>query len=154
MPWIGRGEKLDSHPQSHSMKLGGGTTLHVPYSNEPDNRFKQMANNLAPISAQPFMLGRRLHHTDFGDGRHSEQPNPVFEKHKNKLGPHYVARSCVACHVNNGRALPPAVGEPMYQTVIKVAGNSTGAPHQTLGTAIQPQAVSYTHLTLQTIYSV
>ena len=139
VPWIGRGEKLDSQPQSHSMTLGGGTTLHVPYSNEPDNRFKQMANNLAPISAQPFMLGRRLHHTDFGDGRHSEQPNPVFEKHKNKLGPHYVARSCVACHVNNGRALPPAVGEPMYQTVIKVAGNSTGAPHQTLGTAIQPQ---------------
>ena len=141
VPWIGRGEKLDSHPQSHSMILGGGTTLHVPYSNEPDNRFKQMANNLAPISAQPFMLGRRLHHTDFGDGRHSEQPNPVFEKHKNKLGPHYVARSCVACHVNNGRALPPAVGEPMYQTVIKVAGNSNGAPHQTLGTAIQPQVL-------------
>ncbi len=43
VPWIGRGEKLDSHPQSHSMILGGGTTLPVPYSNEPDNRFKKMA---------------------------------------------------------------------------------------------------------------
>lgn len=141
VPWIGREEKLDSHPQSDSMTLGGGTTLHVAYSNEPDNRFKQMANNLAPISAQPFMLGRRLHHTDFGDGRHSEQPNPVFEDQQEKLGPQFVARSCIACHVNNGRALPPAVGEPMYQTVIKVAGDTNGTPHPTLGTAIQPQVL-------------
>ena len=141
VPWIGRGDKRDSHPQPDAMLIGGGTTLHVPYSNEPDNRFKQMANNMAPISAQPFMLGRRLHHTDFGDGRHSEQPNPLFEEQKEKLGPHFVARSCIACHVNNGRALPPELNTLMYQTVIKVAGDSNGSPHPKLGTAIQPQVL-------------
>ena len=47
------------------------------------------------------MLGRRLHHTDFGDGTHSEPDNPVYTEQVGKLGPKFVNRSCVACHVNN-----------------------------------------------------
>jgi CxxC motif-containing protein (DUF1111 family) len=71
------------------------------------HRFKQAATNLAPVSAQPFVEGRRLHHTDFGDGTHSEAGSPVLAAQQNKLGPRYAARSCIGCHTNNGRALPP-----------------------------------------------
>ena len=39
------------------------------------------------------MLGRRLHHTDFGNGSHSEQPNVGFDEQSGKLGPKYIAHS-------------------------------------------------------------
>ena len=66
-----------------------------------------MSTNLAPVSAQPFVEGRRLHHTDFGDGSHSEVGNPAFTAQQGKLGPRYIARSCVGGHTNNGRAARP-----------------------------------------------
>jgi CxxC motif-containing protein (DUF1111 family) len=140
-PWQGKGEKLDSVPLPARAWLGGGTTLSYQYSDEPQERFSQMATNMAPVSVQSFMLGRRLHHTDFGNGSHSEQPNPVFGKQAAKLGPQFVARSCIACHVNNGRALPPANGAPMYQTVVKVSDGAKRSPHPKLGSALQPQTV-------------
>lgn len=144
VPWQGvtlpSGPPLDSYPLPEVAWLGGLTTLPYQYSNEPEHRFKQTAGNIAPISAQPFMLGRRLHHTDFGNGVHSETGNPVFADQVGKLGPHFIGRSCVDCHVNNGRALPPAVGAPMPQTVMKVGADALGSPHATLGSVLQTQA--------------
>jgi len=142
VPWHGRGERLDSFPLPEKAWLGGQLTLPQQYSSEPQERFKQMATNMAPRSGQSFMLGRRLHHTDFGSGKHSEQPNPPFNEQADKLGPGYVARSCIACHVNNGRALAPAAGGPMYQSVVKVAADARGTPHPKLGLALQPQSVT------------
>ena len=135
VPWRGEGERLESVPLPTSALLGGGTTLPFQYSNEPAHRFKQMAGNISPASAQPFVLGRRLHHTDFGNGKHSEQPNPPYSEQAGKLGPQYVARSCIDCHVNNGRALPPVIGSPMHQSVIKLE------PKAGLGSALQPRSV-------------
>ncbi|MGJ8695453.1 MAG: di-heme oxidoredictase family protein [Verrucomicrobiaceae bacterium] len=144
VPWEGvtlpGGPPLDSYPLPEVAWLGGLTTLPYQYSNEPEHRFKQTAGNIAPISAQPFMLGRRLHHTDFGSGAHSESGNPVFADQVGKLGPHYIANSCVDCHVNNGRALPPVPGAPMLQTVMKVGADALGAPHPSMGSVLQVQA--------------
>lgn len=133
---------LDSHPLPDAALLGGMTTQHRQYSAEPDNAFKQIATNLAPINGYPFMLGRRLHHTDFGNGTHSESGNPVFFEHRNKLGSKYIARSCVACHVNNGRSIPPSVGSPLNRFVVKVGSNESGSPDPTLGSVLQPQSTS------------
>lgn len=140
VPWHGVGDFLDPEPLPERAWLGGRTTLPYQYSNEPEHRFKQMASNIAPQNAQAFMLGRRLHHTDFGSGAHSEKGNPAFEEQSGKLGPAFVAGSCVACHVNNGRALPPEVGKPMLQTVVKVGADSQAAPHPQLGGALQPKS--------------
>ena len=107
VPWEGIGPTIDSHPLPPAAWLGGATTLPQPYSNEPQHRFKQLAQNLAPGNAQPMVEGRRLHHTDFGDGSHTEAGNPPMDGHRNQLGPGYIQRSCVGCHVNNGRGLPP-----------------------------------------------
>lgn len=147
VPWEGItlpgiGPALDSYPLPESTWLGGLTTLPYQYSNEPGDRFKQTAGNIAPASTQPFMLGRRLHHTDFGDGSHSEPGNPTFSEHTNKLGPRFIARSCIECHTNNGRALPPAIGNPMFQSVVKVGSDAMGSPHPTLGSVLQPRTTS------------
>ncbi|MEX1116274.1 MAG: di-heme oxidoredictase family protein [Akkermansiaceae bacterium] len=133
---------LDSYPLPKTAWLGGQTTLPYQYSNEPEHRFKQTAGNISPSSIQPFMLGRRLHHTNFGDGTHSEAGNPVFTAHTGKLGPKFIARSCVECHVNNGRALPPAIGAPMLRSVVKVGSDASGSPHPVLGAVLQPQSTS------------
>ncbi len=140
-PWEALGPIQDSFALPESTWLGGGTTIHLQYSNEPDNLLKQMAGNLAPISAQPFVLGRRLHHTDFGNGSHSEQPNPPFAAQQGKLGPKYVSRSCVACHVNNGRSFAPAAGATLTRSVVTVGIDDCGTEHPILGSVLQPLSV-------------
>ncbi|MGJ8726520.1 MAG: di-heme oxidoredictase family protein [Roseibacillus sp.] len=144
VPWEGitvpGGPPLDSYPLPENAWLGGLTTLPYQYSNEPDNRFKQMAGNLAPINTQPFLLGRRLHHTSFDTGSHSEPGNPIFTEHVAKLGNQFINRSCISCHTNNGRALPPAIGSSMLQSVVKVGDDANGATHPILGAVLQPQS--------------
>ena len=137
VPWQGVGPLLDSFPLPESAWLGGQTTLPYQYSNEPEHRFKQLAGNIAPTNAQPFMLGRRLHHTDFGSGAHSESGNPVYSGQAGKLGPKFIAASCVACHVNNGRALPPALGLALTQAVVRIGSDANGSAHQILGSVLQ-----------------
>ena len=141
-PWEGIGPIQDSFPLPESTWLGGSTTVHYQYSDEPDNLFKQMAGHLAPVSAQPFVLGRRLHHTDFGNGAHSEQPNPVFQNQVGKLGPKYIERSCIACHVNNGRASLPATGTLVDQSVIRIGIDDCGTEHPIFGSVLQPNITS------------
>jgi CxxC motif-containing protein (DUF1111 family) len=103
-----------------------------------------MAGNITPENGEAFMLGRRLHHTDFQSGAHSEAGNPVFTGQMNKVGPKFVAQSCVACHVNNGRSLLPAVGATIDRAVVKVGASADGTPHPQLGDQLQPYAVGGT----------
>ncbi len=135
---------FDSFPLPEEAWLGGLTTLPYQYSNEPQSRYKQMAGNITPENGQPFLLGRRLHHTDFRTGAHSEAGNPVFAEHIGKVGPGFVAQSCVACHANNGRSLVPAVGETVDRAVVKVAAWEDGAPHPLLGEQLQPHSTEGT----------
>ncbi len=130
---------LDSHPLPQRAWSGGRTTIHYPYSNEPEHRFKQTAGNLSHTSGFAFMDGRRLHHTDFASGQHSEPGNPVFAAHIGKAGPLSVAHNCVSCHLNNGRDIPPQPGNFFPRAVVKVASDAQGSPHPTLGDSLQPQ---------------
>jgi CxxC motif-containing protein (DUF1111 family) len=146
VPFEGVGTLLDSYPMAQAGRSGGLTTLNAPYSNEPASRFMQMALNLAPVNTQTFVEGRRIHHTDFGDGSHSEPGNPIFTEQLNKLGPNYIARSCVSCHVNNGRGLPPATNTTLSNIVVKVGkvNGTTVTPDPQLGSKLQPRSVSGT----------
>ena len=137
-----KGASLDSYPIQEVALLGGRTTVHQQYSDEPKERLKQMPTNLAPDHAQPFLLGRRLHHTDFGDGKHSEPDNPIYKEQAGKLGPLFTEHSCIACHVNNGRAMPPAVGVPLSKYAVHVGSDAKGTPHPKLGSMLQTQAVT------------
>lgn len=139
VPWEGQGPQLDSFPLPLPAWMGGLTTLPYQYSNEPLERFKQLPGLTAAISAQPFMLGRRLHHTDFGTGAHSEFPtqNPIYTEQVGKPGPRFYASRCVDCHVNNGRAIPPGLNTTIFNAVTKV-GTANGGADPQLGSSLQP----------------
>ncbi|RKG99866.1 thiol oxidoreductase [Corallococcus sp. CA053C] len=147
VPFEGQGAIRDSFPLPAKAWAGGRTTLHTPFSNEPDNRFLQMSTNMAPVNAQPFVEGRRLHHTNFQDGSHSEPGNPVFTAQANKLGNNFVETSCVACHKQNGRGLPPTTtNTTLTNYVVKVGkvNGSTVTVDPALGFRLQSRAVSGT----------
>lgn len=137
-----QGQRLDSFPIPEEGWLGGETTLPYRYTLEPQHLFKQFAGNAAPQSAKDFLLGRRIHHTDFGNGQHSETGNPVYQQQVGKLGPLYNGRSCVECHINNGRSMPPAVGMPLSLAVINVGADGSGSPHPIYGKTLQTKAIS------------
>ena len=133
-------KQRDSIPIPVSARLGGDTSLHVQMTAEPDGHFQQMATNLGYDNGQPFVLGRRVHHTSFVDGSHDESPeNGVFSEMVGKAGTRYVNDRCSRCHERNGRAPVANVGEPLDRWVFKV-GNASGNPHAQLGRVLQPKA--------------
>jgi CxxC motif-containing protein (DUF1111 family) len=145
VPWDTRGifgdastEREDSYPLPEETWLGGRTTVHQQFTDEPDDVFMQMATNLAPQNGQIFVHGRRVLHTNFVDGAHDEPGNPVWDAHAGKAGPKFVNISCSACHHKNGRAIPPATGTALTQYVFKV-GDAEGNPHPQLGSVFQPK---------------
>src|ERR1700691_2380213 len=125
--------QIDSNPIPTNGWLAGTGTMPYQYSGEPTHAFNQLAPNASPLSGQPFLLGRRLHHTDFGTGAHvgdevdATGQNPIFTQMTGLLGPKFVGRSCIGCHVNNGRALPPGIGSLMTQSVVHVSADASGA---------------------------
>ncbi len=157
LPWYGEGYNLTATPLPTSAALGGGTTQHTPYSDEPYHAFKQMAYNLSYNNGQKFMDGRRLHHTDFSDGSHSEErhpPNPDFEEHKYQLGPKFVNASCVECHTNNGRAIPNKPGDLMNKSIVRVGLDSSGSHHDAFKSVLQIAGEDYEMLAYRDNYEI
>ncbi len=111
---------------------GGDATIPYVYA-EPDFYFSQMALNVQPENVRGFLRGRRLFHTDFGSGEHSEGGNPVFAEHTDKLGPLFNVSSCSSCHTRNGRNVIEAEGTPLQTTVVKLYAGGD------LGGQLQPQ---------------
>ncbi len=136
-------EREDSYPIPLTGWLGGDTTLNYQYSDEPDDHLLQMATNLSSINGQNFVLGRRVHHTDMGNGTHNEHvnENPTFSALSNTLGPRYTNRSCVSCHKKNGRALAGPAGTPLDKYSIFV-GDNNGNAHPQLGRVFQAHSLS------------
>lgn len=108
---VGKGGLTADNPDKYDAlgKLGpvlaaqqGGDTTNVwPYYME-ETQFGQMALNVQHENVQKLVEGRRLFHTDFASGEHSEANNPVFEAQKGKAGPLGTTTSCENCHIHNG----------------------------------------------------
>lgn len=138
----GKTYQRDSIELPVSAMLGGSHSLNRQTSAEPDDHFMQMAYGLGYDNGQPFVLGRRLAHTEFTTGVHDESAeNGIFDEMIGKAGPNYVNTACVQCHNRNGRAPVAAIGEPLTKWVVKV-GDSAGNSSPTLGRVIQPQNVN------------
>lgn len=103
LPWRAGPVLQNSEPLPLVGQSGGATTLSYNYSAEPEDYLIQMALNISGPNAQEFVAGRRLHHTSFDNGSHSEPGNPALTAVAGTLGPLYDARSCIACHERNGR---------------------------------------------------
>lgn len=80
---------------------GGDTTNVWPYFMQ-ETQFGQMALNVQHENVQHLVMGRRLFHTDFTTGAHSEPNNPVFTEQMGKAGPLGQSTSCETCHIGNG----------------------------------------------------
>ena len=133
------GASNDGTPLPDKALLAGDTTLGYNYSEEPAGRFMQMATNLSHSNAQPFVQGRRVHHTNFEDGVHDERnDNPVWTEQIGKVGNHYINHSCAACHVRNGRALVSDVGQTLDRWVFQI-GDASGNPEAARGRVLQPE---------------
>jgi CxxC motif-containing protein (DUF1111 family) len=148
-PWYGIAPNLDSEPLPDETLLGGQASVSYNYSEEPHRVFQQMANNIGIANTKRFVQGRRLFHTSFGDGTHSEHPtsNPVFTEHKGQLGERYNQARCIECHTANGRSAVPAVGARLatLSVLTGAAGaNNTVLPDPTYGWNVQQQATTTT----------
>ncbi|HEY0715864.1 MAG TPA: di-heme oxidoredictase family protein, partial [Polyangia bacterium] len=82
-------------------QLGGDTTI-VWAVAEPETYFSQMALNTQQENVQNWVEGRRLFHTNFATGAHSETGNPAFTAQAGKAGPLFQTNACVNCHEHNG----------------------------------------------------
>ncbi len=122
--------------------MGGTTTLHTDYSNGTTEQFKQMSSVLSIENANDFLLGRRLHHTDWESGQHSEPNNPPMLIHRGKVGPNYNTASCVSCHDKNGVSVLPSIGQPLINHVVMIGRDAGGTPHPRWGEQLSPRATS------------
>ena len=133
---------IDSTPMPTNGWLAGGATMPYQYDCDTNMFFEQMAPNASPPTGEQFMLGRRLHHTDFTTGAHSEPGNPIFTNHVGQAGPMYIQTSCMGCHINNGRGFPAAVGQPLSTALIEVGSTADGAPDPVYGSVLLMQNVN------------
>jgi CxxC motif-containing protein (DUF1111 family) len=145
VPWYTVGifdDKQSERENSHKIDvkgwLGGRTTLPYQYSDEPDNHFIQLATNMNSVNGQPFVRGRRVHHTNMADGSHDESDeNETFTELVGLAGPNYVNATCDGCHKRNGRAPVAELGVPLDKWVFKVAA-ADGTSDPLIGSVLQP----------------
>lgn len=129
----------DSRKIPEEYWLGGKTTLHYQYTNEPNDHFMQMATNLGYDNGQKFLLGRRIHHSSAVNGTHDEDAeNGVHPIMNGKAGSRWINQRCTSCHERNGAAKVAPVGELLDRWVFKV-GDANGNPHADLGRVLQPK---------------
>jgi CxxC motif-containing protein (DUF1111 family)/cytochrome c553 len=109
---VGKGGVTSNNPDKYTGGMGilgpereaqqGGDTTNVwPYYMK-ETQFGQMALNVQHENVQHLVEGRRLFHTDFTAGTHSEPNNPVFMEQMGKAGPLGTSTSCENCHNGNG----------------------------------------------------
>jgi CxxC motif-containing protein (DUF1111 family) len=114
---------------------GGGDTTNVwPYYMQ-ETQFGQMALNVQHENVQNLVMGRRLFHTDFATGVHSEPNNPVFMEQVGKAGPSGQSTSCEGCHQGNGPGQMLAATGLDAKSSMAIKLTNAGA----LGVQLQPQ---------------
>lgn len=131
-PWYGVVPNLDSDVLPDATLLGGLASVSYNYSEEPMRGFQQMVNNIGIGDVKRFVQGRRLFHTSFADGKHSEHPddNPVFTEHIGQLGPRFNQPQCIACHASNGRSTAVPIGTRL-DTMSFLTGSSSADGRRT-----------------------
>ena len=82
-------------------RFGGATTASWMRI-EPYNYYGEMALNIQQENVQNFVEGRRMFHSDFTTGQHSDPGNPVLTKIMGMAGPVNNTTSCENCHFRNG----------------------------------------------------
>jgi len=109
--------------------------------------FTREALNIRWPTHNDFLNGRRLFHSSFITGEHSEHGNPPLTNLIGMANGLTVQESCIACHVNDARGVAPASGDLLQTMVMKVSSGAVDAngvliPHAEFGNALQPRSVN------------
>jgi len=108
-------------------KVGGDTTVYATGR----NAFSFPAANLTDAEHTRFVIGNSFFKRNWVQA-------PASTKARDGLGPHFIARSCGGCHVNDGRGAPPqgneqAVGLLMRLSLPGVGAHGSVIPEPTYG---------------------
>jgi CxxC motif-containing protein (DUF1111 family) len=149
-----------------SARLGGDTTIAwiddaagaLGPGDETYTYFDQFALNIQHENVENFVIGRRLFHTNFVSGAHSESAapsfaitvdlNPPMMGEAGKAGPLAQTTMCMTCHINNG---------PGQLITAKLDGTSSMAfktPAGVLGGQLRPTNGSASLASMDTSKSV
>lgn len=86
-------------------KAGGNTTVFATGR----NAFSFPAANLDDAERTRFVIGNSFFRRNWVEA-------PASTKARDGLGPHFIARSCGGCHVQDGRGEPPAIFNRLGET--------------------------------------
>ena len=91
-------QSLTAAPQPDPLgeKTGGDTTVYATGR----NAFSFPAANLEDAERTRFVIGNSFFKRNWVEA-------PASTKARDGLGPHFIARSCGGCHVQDGRGEPP-----------------------------------------------
>lgn len=104
-------------------KAGGDTT--VPATGR--NAFSFPAANLPDEERTRFAIGNSFFRRNWVEA-------PASTRARDGLGPHFIARSCAGCHVQDGRGAPPQIRnrlqtEQPVALLMRLSVPGTPAPH-------------------------
>ena len=112
---------------------GGDTTVAV----RGRKAYSQPAANLGIERRPDFFIGNAFFNSSWVAA-------PATVKARDGLGPYFNARSCDACHNNDGRGRPPPPGEQPISLVVQLtaqSGKGAYSVHRHYGVNINPFAV-------------
>lgn len=97
-------------------QTGGDTTAPVTGR----NAFSFPAANLSDAERTRFAIGNSFFKRNWVQA-------PASTRVRDGLGPHFIARSCGGCHVNDGRGQPPAAGDQPVSLLLRLSIPGVGA---------------------------
>jgi CxxC motif-containing protein (DUF1111 family) len=116
-------------------KTGGETTVYATGR----NAFSFPAANLTDTEQTRFVIGNSFFKRNWVQA-------PASTKVRDGLGPHFIARSCGGCHVNDGRGSPPRGADQAVGLLLRLSLPGVGAqggviPEPTYGDQFNNAAV-------------
>lgn len=97
-------------------KTGGETTVFATGR----NAFSFPAANLSDEERTRFVIGNSFFKRNWVEA-------PASTTARDGLGPHFIARSCGGCHVNDGRGEPPRPGDQPVSLLLRLSIPGVGA---------------------------
>ena len=95
----------EANPDPLGEKTGGDTTVFATGR----NAFSFPAANLEDTERTRFVIGNSFFRRNWVEA-------PASTKARDGLGPHFIARSCGGCHVQDGRGQPPEIFNRLGET--------------------------------------
>jgi CxxC motif-containing protein (DUF1111 family) len=102
----------------------------------PSMMLSQAAPNIADTNIQLWSEGRRLFHSSFLTGEHSEPGNGILADAVGKTGPNFSQNACISCHIDNGKS-SPVLGSALDNMLVltgSLTAQHTIAPDPRFGT--------------------